>query len=121
MSPFTALSSEDLVRMFAEIAKKRGIAVRESDTRRHNQMFRRMQAIERVLRSRGDDVRMLLLPLLDSDDRFVRYYAARYLIALAPERSRQVIEYVASHSFDALALDAGMTLYSFDNGIFRPD
>ncbi len=93
----------------------------DSEVRRANKMFYYMKAIDSVLRSRGLEARKKLLPLLDRKDRFVRYYAAQYLLAVAPERARAIIEWNHKYWFDALAGDAGMALYALDQGISKPD
>lgn len=93
----------------------------DSNTRQANRMFRYMREIDRVLRRRGRPARLALEPLLDDKDRSVRYFAAKYLLGLVPDRSRAVIEEIATPVFDALGGDAGMTLYALDEGIFRPD
>jgi hypothetical protein len=84
-------------------------------------MFKRMQAVDRVLRLRGKEARLALLPLLDDEERSVRYFAANYMLGLAPDRARNVIEEIAKFKFDALCLEAGMCLYALDKGIVKPD
>ena len=120
-STLDALSDDDLVNRFAESAKERGSAVLDSETRRANRMFDRMWAIDSVLRTRGREARIKLVPLLDDKDRFVRYYAALYLLAIVADRARAVIEWNYKNRFDALAGDAGMTLHNLDTGVFKPD
>lgn len=115
------LTTHQLVLEFIRLAKGRGAAVLDSEVRRANQLFSGMQEIDRELRSRGRAARMALSPLLDDEDRFVRYYAAKYLLGLVPESARRVIEAIAKLKFDALSLDAGMCLYALDKGIFKPD
>jgi hypothetical protein len=53
--------------------------------------------------------------------RFVRYYAAKKLLALLPNRTRAEIEWNKTYGFDALAGDAGMTLRNLDSGFSKPD
>ncbi len=84
-------------------------------------MFDGMRAIDRALRARGQDARLALAPLLEDRDRFVKYFAAKYLLGLLPRQARAVIEGIANPKFDALSLDAGMCLYALDQGIFKPD
>ena len=115
------LRTEELIQEFIRIAQERGAAVLDSETRKANRMLSEMQAVDRVLRSRGQQARMALSPLLDNKERFVRYYAAKYLLAAMPGRARQVIEDVAEPKADAICLDAGMCLYALDKGIFKPD
>ena len=118
---FEALTTEQLVARFTKIAQKMGAAVLDSETRRFNRLFPRMEAIDHELRSRGREARMALSPLLEDDDRFVRYYAARYILGVFPDRARAVIEEIAKYKYDALCGDAGMCLYALDKGIFQPD
>jgi hypothetical protein len=59
--------------------------------------------------------------LLDEKDRFVRYYAAKKLLALVPDRARSVIAWNAKYGFDAIAGDANGLLRAFDTGEYKPD
>ncbi len=115
------ITTDELVQQFAQLAHDMGAAVLDSETRRFNRMFPRMQAIDRELRSRGPGARIALFPLLEDKDRFVRYYSAKYVLGLVPDRARRVIEEIAQFKVDALSGDAGMCLYALDKGIFKPD
>ena len=115
------LTTEQLIEEFACLARRMGSAVLDSETRLFNRLFSKMQAIDRELRSRGREARIMLVPLLEDEDRFVRYYAAKYLLGLVPDRARRVIEEIAKFKYDALCGDAGMCLYALDAGIFKPD
>jgi hypothetical protein len=115
------LATDQLVQEFAELAQSMGAAVLDSETHRFNRMFPRMQGVDDELRSRGREARIALSPLLDDISRFVRYYAAKYLLGLLPVEARRVIEEIAAPKFDALCGDAGMCLYAVDKGIFKPD
>ena len=109
------------MRQFADAAKKRGLAVLDSDVRNANRMFRLMRAVDLVLRSRGLEARQSLLSLLNDQDRFVRYYTAKNALGLDPKRAREIIEWNHKYWFDAIAGDAGMTLYFLDTGEYKPD
>jgi hypothetical protein len=113
--------TEQLVARFIEVAQKMGAAVLDSETQRFNRLFPQMEAIDQELRARGREARMALSPLLENGDRFVRYYAAKYMIGLLPGRARSVIEEVAKYKYDALCGDAAMCLYALDKGISKPD
>ncbi len=80
-----------------------------------------MWDIDLVLRSRGKEARLTLLPLLNHENRFVRYYAAKKLLGLVPDHARAIIEWNQKYGFDALAFDAGMTLHNLDTGFYKPD
>lgn len=115
------LPTDELVRRFADAAIKRGEAVLDSEARDANRMFHYMRAVDSTLRGRGRHAREALLPLLNNKNRFVRYYTAVHAFALAPERARAIIEWNHKFWFDAIAGDAGMTLYFLDNGEYKPD
>ena len=83
-----ALDNEELINRFAIAAKQMGAAVLDSEVHKANRIFQVMGDIDLVLRSRGTEARLMLVPLLDDKDRFVRYYTARKLLALVPDRAR---------------------------------
>ena len=118
---FDRLSDGELVGRFVEAAKKMGAAVLDSQIRKANRMYDVLREIDAVLRSRGEQARLRLLPLFGHDNRFVRYYAAKKLLGLVPDRAREIIEWNHKYWFDALAGDAGMTLHNLDTGVFKPD
>ncbi len=80
----------------------------------------RLFAIKRALRERGTPTRLKLAPSLNDADRFIRYYAAKELFGLLPERCRPIIE-ENTREFDAIAGDAGMYLDAIDTGFYKPD
>ena len=115
------LAEAGLVERFAKLAHDAGAAVLDSETRQANRIFHYMEEIDTILRTRGRQSRLMLAPLLDDEDRFVRYYAAQYLLGLIPDRARKVVEWNAKYGFDAIAGDAGMTLDDLDSGFYKPD
>jgi len=115
------LENRQLVEQFAVTARQMGAAVLDSESGHANQIFDHMEAVEAVLRSRGPTARLELAPLLDDADRFVRYYAAEYLLGLLPARARKNIEENTANYFDALAGDARGLLREFDSGRYQPD
>jgi hypothetical protein len=118
---FEGLSGAQLVGKFADLARQAGLAVLDSHVSKANVAIRGMWAIEDILRSRGWEARQQLIPLLDQSDRFVRYYAAKALLGVVPERARTIIEWNAKHGFDAIAGDANGLLRAFDSGEYKPD
>jgi Domain of unknown function (DUF2019) len=115
------VSDDELIACFISESKQMGTAVLSHETRKANRIFQHMWDIDLELRARGGEARLKLAPLLDNNDRFVLYYAAKKLLSLVPDRARAVIEDVANPIYDALSFDAGMCLYALDEGIFRPD
>ena len=84
------LDDESLIKRFAYTADKLGNAINlwESGVKETNQLF----AITDEIRARGSQTERKLLPLLDSENRFVRYYAAQRLLLFAPDRCRRIIK-----------------------------
>jgi hypothetical protein len=109
-----------LISQFVIAAKARGQAVTEIDSRRANVWFDYMKAVDQELRARGKSARVQLEPLLDDPDRFVRYYAAIYLLGLMPDRARAVLEWNAKYGADTLAADARGFLNALDDGSYQP-
>lgn len=85
-----------------------------------NNAAKKLLDISRNFRKRGQNARLMLVPLLNDDNRFVQYYAARHLEGLVPDRCRQIIEWNAKQR-DAIAGDAGMHLDAVDSGFYKPD
>ena len=115
------LTDEELIERFIEAATDMGTAVLDSAVGRANASFQTMWDIDLTLRCRGRSARLKMLPLLNSKDRFVRYYAAKKLLGLVPERARAEIERNAKYGFDAIAGDAAGLVRAFDSGEYKPD
>jgi hypothetical protein len=116
-----SLSDEILVARFARLAKARGEATLDLDNRVANRLFDQMKAIGDELRARGTTARLSITPLLNDEDRFVRYYAAIYLLRLVPDKARAILEWNAKYGADSIAADARMGLRMLDEGTYRPD
>ncbi len=116
-SIYRRFSDQKLVERFAEIAAQAGEAVVNwlPASKKTDQLF----AVKRALRSRGGDARLRLAVLLESPDRFVRYYAAKELYGLLPNQCRPIIE-ANTREFDAIAGDARGFLRAIDEGTYKP-
>jgi hypothetical protein len=121
LSELSKLSDEELIERFSGAAKEMGAAVLDSAVGKANARFQTMWDIDQILRSRGPSSRLKLLPLLDEADRFIRYYTAKKLLGLVPDRARTEIERNAKYGFDAIAGDANGLLRAFDSGEYKPD
>src|SRR5438874_2492016 len=94
-SDLNRLTDGELIQRFSNAAKEMGAAVVDSEIAKANLKFEIMWNVDAILRSRGREARLKLLPLLDEKDRFVRYYAAKKLLGLVPDRARAVIAWNA--------------------------
>jgi hypothetical protein len=50
----------------------------------------------------------------------VRLKAAKNTLALAPKAAREVIEKIARMHHNPQSLEAGMSLWNLDRGVFKP-
>jgi len=116
----TGVTDDELMSLFENWAKSHGRAVIDGDVPAASRSYWQLDAVDKELRARGDQVRAQLLRFLDHPDLPVRYFAANWLFALAPARARSIIEDVKAGPFVPLALDAGMTLRMLDDGTFKP-
>jgi len=80
-----------------------------------------MTKIENELKSRENDQRRALLPLLEADDIHLRLKAAIALLAVAPEQARKVLMNIRDYSLLPYSMDASLMLTSLDNGFYVPD
>jgi len=115
------MSADQLVDRFAEIGIAQYQALLGGETREFNQLFTQMRALDSELRARGREARLVLLRLYEHPNIQVRLQAAKCTIGIAPVAARKVIDAVSESDWFPQAGDAGMTLWSLDEGIFKPD
>jgi hypothetical protein len=115
------MSVEELVDYFAEIGIGRDDAQLDGDISRINRLFGALMAVENELRSRPDDRRAALCRLYMHDNLQVRLDAAKATLAVAPEQARKLLEAIANSQEYPQAGDAGMCLWTLDEGIFKPE
>ena len=120
LNTFDSLSDDALVGAFEKWADAAGEATLDGDRQKMRQAAYRLRDLSEVFRTRGREVRSMLIPLLDDPKQGVRYYVAKHLLAIVPERARSVIEEVAA-DVGPIAGAAGMTLHALDTGVFKPD
>lgn len=110
----------ELVERFAAICVEQNRTLLEGDIAKFRRLFNQMKAITDELKSRPGDQRNALLALFVHPDMQVRLQAGRAALAVAPKESRRLIEAIAgSHRFPQ-AGDAGMCLWTLDEGILVP-
>ena len=110
-----------LVNRFAEIGVAQYDALLGGAVGEFNQLYRQMDGIDKELRVRGEKARLALLPLYEHPNIQVRLQAASFTLGIAPAAARKVIEAISKSEWYPQAGDAGMRLWSLDEGIFKPD
>ena len=116
-----SMTDEQLVERFVAIGLEQDQAVLYDDIPDFNRLFDLKQAVVEELRRRPGDRRRLLLELYDHENWQVRLNAVKNSLALAPEEGRRLLQAMADSMKQPYAGNAGMTLWTLDEGIFKPE
>jgi hypothetical protein len=117
----TDMTVDQLIDRFAEIGVAQDDALWDGKYSVFNRLYREMDNVDAELRSRGRDARLALLQLYDHESAQVRLKAAKRTLGIAPDEARKLIEKISDSKIYPQAGEAGMTLDSLDEGIFKPD
>lgn len=117
----SGLSTSDLISLFADIGVSQSDAIEDEDNRKFNGLFRKQMAIISELKMRPGDHRIQLMDLYTHPNLQVQLNAARATRVFAPEEVRAKLEAIAASRRLPQSGDAGMALYAWDNGIWKPD
>ncbi len=107
-----------LVTMYREAALRHGAATEQGDQRRANRHHDEIACIYRELRSRGDQARSALLPLLDDIEEHVRAWAGAHALEFAPERAVKMLQRLAQRP-GLVGFNAAMILQEWQSGSLR--
>jgi len=114
------MSTEDLVDRFVRIALDQDRAVRRDDNATFGRLFEQMDAVKEELKRRPGDQRRALIDLHNHPNVQVRLKSAIATLAIVPDKARRLLQVIADSREYPQAGDAGMTLYSLEQGIFKP-
>lgn len=115
-----SLSVTELVARFAEVELTQFQAELRSDIGKQNRCVSEAMAIAKELKTRDGDQRSALLELYEHPNIQVRLMAAKLSLAVAPATARALIQSIADSKKYPQAGDAGMCLWTLDEGIFKP-
>jgi hypothetical protein len=113
-------SADDLVQGFAVVALQQAEAMLDFDHARVAGLFNELERIEAELKRRPGDARSALLALYDHPNAQVRVKAAKATLAVAPKDARRVLQDIAASPHLQQCLEAGMSLWNLERGIFKP-
>lgn len=114
------LSTPKLVERFISTEVDQFQAELQGDIGKQNKCVRVATAIAKELKNRPGDQRSMLLELYKHPNVQVRLMAAKLTLAVAPSAGRQLLESIGeSHGYPQ-AMDAGMCLWTLEQGIFNP-
>ncbi len=114
------LTVNQLVERFTAIALEQDEALLMDEIAKFNRLFDKMEAIEEELKSRPGDQRRALLPLYKHPNMQVRVKAAMATLAVAPQAAREALQAIKASQEQPQALEAGMSLWNLDRGVFKP-
>jgi hypothetical protein len=115
------MTTDQLVTRFAEIGIAQDQAELMGEIGKFNRLYRQMDATEKELRRRGREARLALLRLYDHPNMQVRLNAAKRTLGIAPDAARRVLQAISDSKWQPQAMDAGMSLWNLDRGVFKPD
>jgi hypothetical protein len=114
------MSTDELVEQFVASCLGQFQAELESNIMKQNKFITDWMAIAAELKSRPGDQRSALVKLYGHRNIQVRLNAARLTLAVAPTAARRVVEAIAASRKYPQAGDAGMCLWTIEQGIFKP-
>jgi hypothetical protein len=85
-----------------------------------NRLFDRLKEIEHELKTRHGDQRRALMVLYDHPNMQVQVKAAKATLAVAPKAARAALESVKAAKWQPQSLEAGMSLWNLDRGVYKP-
>jgi HEAT repeat protein len=109
-------SIHELAAMYEEAAALHGQASREGAHRVANAQYKRIIAVWKALRVRGEAGRAALVELMGSSNPHVRAWAASHVLEFDPRSAEAELERLASGPPSIVRLDAEMTLKEWRAG-----
>ena len=94
--------------------------MRRDDNATFGRLFEQMDAVKEELKRRPGDQRHALIDLHNHPNVQVRLKSAIATLAIVPDKARRLLQVIADSREYPQAGDAGMTLYSLEQGIFKP-
>jgi hypothetical protein len=116
----SAMTSEQLVQLFADLAVQQDAALLYRAQREVNRLYDKIERVKTELKSRPGDQRSALLALYNHKNMQVRVKAAKATLAIAPDAARALLEAIKASGWQPQALDAGMCLWNLETGVFKP-
>lgn len=114
------LTVDELVQVFESLAMEQNKGLIDDNIGKVNRLFEKLRDISGELKARSGDQRRALLRLYDHPNAQVRLKAAKATLAVAPEAARRMLEAIVDSREYPQALEAGMSIYNLDEGVFKP-
>jgi hypothetical protein len=114
------LSIEELINEFVRIGTAQDDALLLGEVAEFNRLFAKLVRIEAELKNRSGDARRELTRLYGHENFHVWLNAAKATLALFPEKARRQLHAIQDSKHFPQAGDAGMALWTLDEGIYKP-
>jgi hypothetical protein len=115
------LRVEELVEEFITIGVQQDDALLFDEYARFNRLFGKLMRVQGELKSRPGDARRELMRLYGHPNFQVWLNAAKATLAIAPEEGRKQLRAIHEASkYSPQSLDAGMSLWNLDEGVYKP-
>jgi hypothetical protein len=114
------MTTEELILKFAEIGVAQDDALLHDQVAKFNRFFDSKTAVTAELSGRPGDQRRALLKLFDHPNLQVQLNAAKATLAIDPVAARRKLEEISEKKWAPQGLDAGMSLWNLDRGVFKP-
>ena len=115
------LSVDRLLERFIELGLAEDAARDQDNLKLYNRLYAEVEAVDKELRSRGREARLILTRLYDHPNIQVRLQAAQFSYGVAPEAARRCLQAIADSKIPPQYLDAGMSLGLLDEGLSKLD
>jgi hypothetical protein len=109
-----------LVEKFSALCLGQYEAELRGEHSKENRLIRQMFAVREELKARPGDQRHALMPLYRHPNIQVRLMAAKETLAVAPATARELLQAIKDSKQMPQSMDAGMCLWTLDEGIFKP-
>lgn len=114
------LSVGELIQEFVSIGTAQDDALLTDEIAQFNRLYAKLERVEAELKSRPGDARRELMRLYGCENFHVWLNAAKATLALAPEEARKQLRLIQESRHFPQAGDAGMALWTLDEGIYKP-
>lgn len=113
------LELDALIEKYKAASARHGSALSEAKSKVANKEFDTLMALEKELRSRGEQAWQRLRPLLQAPEQGTRYWAATFLLEFVPDEAERVLGELASIPKSLVGLSAELTLNKWKNGTLK--
>jgi Domain of unknown function (DUF2019) len=110
----------ELISRYIAIGIEQDEAILKRNNKKYNQLFQEKIRITEELKARNGDLRTALLDLYDHPNMQVRLNAAKGTLAVAPTAAKELLRAIHQSGWQPQAGDAGMCLWTLEEGIFKP-